>query len=448
MKKSTVTLLLVLGLPALAVIAAYPWLKQAAAIPLGYSAKQMCSGVFVAQLPEQFILEHDIHPNMALLGQALPLLDLSVDYSDQSATASVPGFSATALYRAPSGCTLYARPAAVSIPAAAAVTQPALPVVHDPGYEAIIDAAFQEPAGGGRNTLAVLVAHKGTIVAERYRAPVTAGTPLQGWSMNKSLMATFVGMQVADGVLDVKQPVLAALQGVAAPGILERVNPQLRLDHLLHMESGFNFSELYQPGDDVTAMLFGHDPMWQSPLRSGSAYPPGEYFHYSSGDTNLAAFIWQLSLQGEAYPGWIEREFSGPLGLTAMTSEGDTSGVPVGSSFTYMTGRDWLRVGQFWLDEYHDRSRRLPEGWQREAVLARASSARGEYGRGFWLNVDGVAYPESPHSMFRASGFNGQHVAVFPEDELVVVRLGLTPESVDQGDAALFRDVLKRIRQQ
>jgi CubicO group peptidase (beta-lactamase class C family) len=443
MKKLIVVLILIL--PAVALLAAYPLLKQAAAIPLGYSAKQMCSGVFVAQLPEEFILEHDIQVTMAFLGQALPLLSVSVDHSDQSATASLLGLSATALYRAPSGCTLYVRPAAVSIPAAA--VQQVLPVAHDPGYETIVDAAFQEPVGGGRNTLAVLVAHRGTLVAERYRAPVTADTPLQGWSMNKSLMATFVGIQVARAALDIKQPVRAALQGVAGPGLLEAVDPQLRLDHLLHMESGFEFSELYQPGDDVTAMLFGLDPMWHSPLRSGLAYSPGEYFHYSSGDTNLAAYLWLLSLQGEAYSTWIEREFAGPLGLAAMTSEGDISGVPVGSSFTYMTGRDWLRVGQFWLDEYHGRSRRLPDGWQREAVRPRASSVRGEYGRGFWLNVDGVAYPDSPATMFRASGFNGQHVAIFPEDELVVVRLGLTPESVDQGDAALFRDVVRRARQ-
>ena len=448
MQKVIVILLLVLGLPVLVVIAAYPWLRQAAAIPLGYSAKQMCSGVFVAQLPAQFILENDIHPNMATLGQALPLLDLSVDHADQSATAGLLGFSATASYRARSGCTLHARPAAVSLQGVTAGTPPAQLVAYDPGYEAIVDTAFEEPVGGGRNTLAVLVAHRGTIVAERYRAPVTVDTPLQGWSMNKSLMATFVGMQVADTVLEFKQPVRIALQGVAEPDRLQTVDPQLRLDHLLHMESGFDFSELYQPGDDVTAMLFGRNPMWQSPLRSGSAHSPGQYFHYSSGDTNLAAYLWQLSLQGEAYPAWIEREFAGPLGLVAMTSEGDISGVPVGSSFTYMTGRDWLRVGQFWLDEYHDRSRRLPAGWQREAVQPRASSARGEYGRGFWLNIDGVAYPDSPSSMFRASGFNGQHVAVVPEDELVVVRLGLTPESVDQGDAALFRDVLRRVRQE
>ncbi|MEP4486421.1 MAG: serine hydrolase [Halioglobus sp.] len=446
MKKIIVTLIVVLGIPVFVLIAAYPWLKQATAIPLGYSAKQMCSGVFVAQLPEQFVLEHDIHLNMGLLGPVLPLLDLTVDQANQSATASLPGFSSTAFYAAESGCTLYVRPAELSIANATAGAQPALSEALESDYDAILDAAFEEPVSGGRNTLAVLVAHRGTIVAERYRAPVTAKTPLQGWSMNKSLMATFVGIQVANAQLDAELPVRTTLQGAADPGILQTVDPTLRLDQLLHMESGFDFSELYEPGDDVTAMLFGRDPMWQAPLRSGTAYSPGEHFHYSSGDTNLAAYLWQLSLQGEAYPEWIAREFADPLGLASMTSEGDISGVQVGSSFTYMTGRDWLRVGLFWLDEYHGRSQRLPEGWQREAVQPRSSSARGEYGRGFWLNVDGVAYPESPSSMFRASGFNGQHVAVFPEDELVVVRLGLTPISVDQGDGALFRDVVRLAR--
>ena len=42
-----------------------------------------------------------------------------------------------------------------------------------------------EPPEGGRNTLAVVVMHRGQVVAERYGAPVTAATPMQGWSFSK-----------------------------------------------------------------------------------------------------------------------------------------------------------------------------------------------------------------------------------------------------------------------
>ena len=50
------------------IIAAFFWtLHSAASIGVGYSAKQLCSGVFVSQLPAEFILEKDILPRMATI---------------------------------------------------------------------------------------------------------------------------------------------------------------------------------------------------------------------------------------------------------------------------------------------------------------------------------------------------------------------------------------------
>ena len=80
----------------------------------------------------------------------------------------------------------------------AATVASAQPSVTSQGWESAalesaLDAALVEPLEGGRNTLAVIVLHRGQIIAERYGAPVTADTPIQGWSMNKSLMATLSG---------------------------------------------------------------------------------------------------------------------------------------------------------------------------------------------------------------------------------------------------------------
>ncbi len=106
-----------------------------------------------------------------------------------------------------------------------------------------------------------------------------------------------------------------------------------------------------------------------------------------------------------------------------------------------MTARDWLRVGQFWLDAWHDRIAVLPPGWQRESTRARPSDEQGRYGRGFWLNTGGVAFPGLPGELFYASGNAGQAVVVFPEQELVVVRLGLTGTGVDDGLHRLLLDI-------
>ena len=75
--------------------------------------------------------------------------------------------------------------------------------------------------------------------------------------MNKSLMATFIGRQVDNGDLDLTASVLTALRDAGADDkSLEEVNPSLTLQHLLSMSTGFDFSERYLPGDDVTDMLY------------------------------------------------------------------------------------------------------------------------------------------------------------------------------------------------
>ena len=60
-----------------------------------------------------------------------------------------------------------------------------------------VDAAF-EPADG--LTAAFVVTHKGRIIGERYGPGITMHTPLESWSMGKSLTATLMGVLIQQGV--------------------------------------------------------------------------------------------------------------------------------------------------------------------------------------------------------------------------------------------------------
>ncbi len=141
----------------------------------------------------------------------------------------------------------------------------------------------------------------------------------------------------------------------------------------------------------------------------------------------------EMQLAGQPYTSWMEGNFWGPIGLRSVTSEPDSSGVQVGSSYTYMTARDWGRLGQFWLDAWHQRNDLLPQSWQREATQPSASNIEGNYGLGFWLNTQGSALPSLPKNLFYAGGHAGQRVMVIPDEELVIVRLGLSQSGVDLG---------------
>ena len=437
---------------------------QAGAIGAGYAAKQICSGVFVARLPEQFVLETDVLPRLATVGPLAQLLDYEVDTRQQQVVAKMLGQTVIAQRRPRYGCTLGEAEHAPLFPfvslidnalqgtdmASAPITTPALTlgVGNDPTLQSALDAAFVEPPEGGRNTLAGIVMHRGQIVAERYGAPVTATTPMQGWSMNKSLMATFIGRQVDNGDLDLTASVVDALRDAGADDkALEEVNPSLTLQHLLSMSTGFDFSERYLPGDDVTDMLYRQPGMWRSAPDAGHAFPPGEQWAYSSGDINTASLMWQQSLQGEPYPDWIRTHFSESLAMDEIVLEPDASGVQVGSSYAYLTPRDWARMGQLWLDAWHGRSEVISKEWQRLAVTPGTAKGGEIYGLGFWLNTQNRAFPSAPENTFHAGGNSGQFVVVIPERELVVVRLGLTLNESRADMDVLLANVLAALSQ-
>ena len=437
-------------------------LRSTATIGAGYTAKQICSGVFVGRLPEQFIVSTDVLPRLATVGPLAELLGYEVNHSQREVVARILGQKVTAQYREGYGCTLNQTdhpPLFTFVAAADDVSEhphdtdatpptianpaPAAQAGNKPALQAALNTAFAEPPEGGRNTLAVIVMHRGQVVAERYRAPVTAATPMQGWSMNKSLMATFIGRQVDQGNLDLDGAVVSALYAADTDArTLGKVDPSLTLRHLLSMTTGFDFSERYFPGDDVTDMLYRQPSMWQSAPDTGHAYPPGVQWAYSSGDINTASLMWQQSLNGEPYPDWIHMNFSRPLALEEVVLEPDASGVQVGSSYAYLTARDWARMGQLWLDAWHGRSDVISQQWQRLAVTPGTAKNGEIYGLGFWLNTTHRAFPSAPDNTFHAGGNSGQFVVVIPEEELVVVRLGLTLNESRTDMNALLTDVL------
>jgi CubicO group peptidase (beta-lactamase class C family) len=435
----------------------------AGAIGAGYAAKQICSGVFVARLPEQFVVDTDVLPRLATVGPLAQLLDHELDTNKRQVAAQMLGQTVTAQHRPRYGCTLGEAGEAPLFPFSdaspeirneldATTVASAQPSLTSQGWESAalesalgspLDAAFAEPHEGGRNTLAVIVMHRGQIVAERYGAPVTADTPMQGWSMNKSLMATFIGRQIDQGHVQLSDSVLNALQAAGAgDATVAKVNPDLTLRHLLSMTTGFDFSERYFPGDDVTDMLYRQPGMWLSAPDTSHAFTPGEQWAYSSGDINTASLMWQQSLQGEPYPDWIRTHFSHPLAMNEFVLEPDASGVQVGSSYAYLTPRDWARMGQLWLDAWHGRSKVISAAWQRLAVTPGTAKGGEIYGLGFWLNTDHRAFPSAPENTFHAGGNSGQFVVVIPERELVVVRLGLTLNESRADMDALLADVL------
>ena len=272
----------------------------------------------------------------------------------------------------------------------------------------------------------MIVLHGGRPVAERYAAGFDARTPLIGWSMTKSVIATLIGIQVMHGHLDPESP-------APVPEWSDDERAAITLDHLLRMTSGLGFKERNGAFGDSAAMLFRSRSAADYAAHSALAHLPGSFWSYSSGTSNLLSAILRSSLDGDlrAYHRFPRQALFDRIGMRSAVLETDAAGDFVGSSFSYATARDWARFGLLYArDGVWQGERLLPEGWVARARRPTPPAPRGSYGAHWWLNAGAPGdprdrpYPSLPTDLFYASGYEGQSVVVLPSHALVVVRLG------------------------
>ena len=273
-------------------------------------------------------------------------------------------------------------------------------------------------------TLAVVVQHRGEVVAEAYADGVTADTTLISWSMAKSITHALVGMAQMDGLLDVQAPT-----GIAHWQNDDRKH--ITLQHLLEMRSGLAWIEDYVEGNesDVIEMLFGagKEDHAAYAINQQLSSTPGSEWYYSSGTTNIISRLLGDALgdkngSHDKTHSFMQTRLFDAIGMASATAQFDAAGTFVGSSYVYATARDFAKFGELYLrDGIWDNKRVLPSGWvdhARAQTVIDDETGQG-YGAHWWTQ------PGEPGSLV-ASGYEGQQILVLPERDLVIVRLGKT----------------------
>jgi len=439
------------------------WLWVATSVGAGFAAKVTCSLVFVSGQEAERVLDDYVAHELAPFGA---WIHAEVGGREVVATAlGVP--RARAVFRPGLGCTqLYDGAAAASLPGAdvappsrspldPSVPWPlggaALPEPVPGPIEAALDRAFAEPDPEGeyrRQTTAVVVAHNGRLVAERYAPGYGPATPMLSWSMAKSVTATLVGLAIGEGRLAHRAP--AAVREWSDADDPRRV---ITLDQLLRMSSGLRFDERYRATTDASVMLFTAPDTGGFAARKPLEAPPDVVWSYSSGTSNLVSRMLRDAFGADlgAMLRWARERLFDPAGLTSAFLETDASGTFIGSSFAFMTARDWARFGELHRSDGEWFGRRiLREGWVRYVTAPTPAAPRGGYGAHWWLNAgapgapDDRPWPELPADTYAARGHSGQYVVVVPSSRLVVVRLGLSvPDQGDDGAHTLVADLIR-----
>ena len=433
--------LLLVPLLALGFFTQYPKLN----IISGYAAKNLASSVYLAgRTPESVIRDDHEVPLISLASEG-------IDREDQTAEASVFGLQKRiAVYREGLGSVLLPKDASLpeGMPAPNRLRTPVplpYPYGHQPpkdtlfpeiDYEQLlrgVEQAFSNQEVQRTRTLAIL--YKDHLVAERYVEGFGPDTPILGWSMTKSVLATLYGILEYQGRIELSDPVpIPAWSGDA--------RKEITYNDLLRMQSGLEWDEDYSGISDVTRMLFMVPDMSSVQAQKELLGPPGSIWNYSSGTSNLlSGLLRDFCENDQAYLDFPYRELADRIGMYSMTLETDLSGNFVGSSYGWASTRDWARFGLLYLHRGSWAGQQIFHPQWVDYITRPTGESEGSYGAHFWLNQDGK-YPDAPAEMFMANGYQGQHVFIIPSKDLVIVRTGLA-EGPDFDGNAFLREVLK-----
>ncbi len=291
-----------------------------------------------------------------------------------------------------------------------------------------IDAAFADEKG---MTAAVVVTWKGKLIAERYGAGITPQTPLESWSMGKSLTATLLGTLIKQGIYKLEQPApIPEWQTAGDP------RAKIRIADILNMSSGLRIRAPQDPDyiddghyPDHLYLYTGGENLFHYAATRNQQWMPGQVGRYRNTDPVLTNYLIRLAVEkrGENYLSFPRRALLDKLGMRTMVMETDSFGNFLTQGYEFASARDWARLGNLYLrDGVAPNGERLltPEFVQFIQTLAPAWKADGRliYGGFFWLNGDG-GYPV-PKEMFYMAGAGGQYTMMIPSHDLVVVRLG------------------------
>jgi CubicO group peptidase (beta-lactamase class C family) len=240
-------------------------------------------------------------------------------------------------------------------------------------------------------------------------------------SVTKSVTSATIGAAILHGDFQaaLDTPVLHWFD----PARVKHVDARKRamtLRHLLTMTSGLDWNEdlpYADPRNAASAMEATRD--WVAfVIDRPMAYEPGTHFAYSSGVSELLAYIFRKET-GQDLEDYARNHLFQPLEIHEYHWKRSPLGEVDSEGGLFMPDYELAKIGELYrrLGNWHG-NRLISEEWVRDSVTPRSDPGDGfRYGYQWWL----VPYGDGSRRAWSGLGFGGQHVFVMPEDGLVVV---------------------------
>ena len=423
-------------------------------------ATVLCSGVFMTGLDPA-----DAAANLGGFTSPFPerahVVDTVVDFEDQRVTLTLPdGTVRTAKKYKNQGCvaspigedSIYFTPTDVArnLPPAATTPWPMGDVLSDEPFPAEVDMDKVQEAievgfgSADAMTLGFVVTYKGRILGERYADGIDIHTPLESWSMGKSLSGSLMGVLIEQGAYELWQP-------APIPEWYETdgdPRQEIRIGDIMQMSSGIRINAPGDPEHVSDTTYEDHYYLYTGTVNSfeyaatrPQQWEPGVVGRYRNTDPVLTNYLLRLGVEGrgEEYHSFPQRNLYDRIGMRDVIVETDPYGNFLAQGYDFMPPRDWARLANLYLqDGMWDGERIFPEGFVEYASsLAPGWVADGRLlygGAFFWVNGN-EGWASLPASAYGMRGAGGQSTTIVPTHDLVIVRLGKYTGSGPGGQA-------------
>lgn len=279
--------------------------------------------------------------------------------------------------------------------------------------------------------------------------PYYHGTDLHSMqSVSKSVTSAIFGIAISRGDFQnsLDTPVLRYFDAGKVQNV-DELKRRLTLRHVLTMTTGLDWNEDV-PYDDPrsdSSLMEAVDDWVQYVIDKPMAHPPGTVFNYSSGASELLAYIFQKET-GQDIDDYGEKYLFQPLGISHHWKR-----TPLGLIDTegglYLSDDGLARFGYLYLHGGVWNGRRiLSEDWIKQSLtpfIAAKDDDAYQYGFQWWLLPRKDLAPGK--YVWSARGFGGQRLMIFPEQDLIVVLTGWTILTDPPPNSALVARILSAV---
>lgn len=278
--------------------------------------------------------------------------------------------------------------------------------------------------------------------------PYYHGTDLHSMqSVSKTVSSVILGIAITRGDFKygLDTPLLKYFDEAKVRNIDDRKR-RITLRHVLTMTTGLDWNEevAYDDPKNDASLMEATDDWVQYVINRPMAKEPGEVFNYSSGVSELLAYIFQKET-GQDIETYGEQYLFGPLGIKHYWKR-TPMGVVDTEGGLFLNTTDLTKIGYLYLhDGKWDGKQIVSKDWVKQSLTPFIDAEEGfKYGFKWWLlpRTDRSGY------VWMARGFGGQRLMVFPEEDLIAAFTGWEILKDEAPDRELLNRILPAVRAQ